>query len=86
MKLLLVVAIAIALSSLAVMAVQSVSAVPSDSYNPYAPGLAHAGVSIPTDPYLGAPGQHFSPTDPYRSNTFAPGILNQGIDVGHGPG
>jgi len=59
---------------------------PTDPYNPYAPGLAHAGTSVPSDPYLGVPGQHFSPGDQYRGSTFAPGILNQGIDVGHGPG
>ncbi len=39
MKLLLVAAIAIALSSIGVMAIQIVFANPSDPYNPYAPGL-----------------------------------------------
>jgi hypothetical protein len=50
-------------------------------------GLAswHAGVNRPNDPYLGAPGQQFNPGDPYRGNTFAPGILIQGSDIGHGP-
>jgi len=38
------------------------------------------------NPYLPAPGQQFNPGDPYRGNTFSPGILNQGIDVGHRPG
>lgn len=87
MKIAIALALALALSGVGALAVQSVNAIPNDPYNPYAPGLAHADIrGIPTDPYLGAPGQHFNPGDPYRGNTFAPGILNQGIDVGHGPG
>lgn len=50
MKLLLIAAIEIALSSVAVLTIQSVSAAPSDPYNPYAPGFGHAGIAQPQDP------------------------------------
>ena len=83
MKIAIALAIALALSSVAVVTIQNVFANPSDPYNPYAPGLKQNNqVSAKTF----APGQNFNPGDPYRGSTFAPGILNQGIDVGHGPG
>jgi len=89
MKMLLIgaIAIAVALSSLAMMAVQSVMALDvGPGASSFSPGTQHAGVSQPSDPYLGAPGtviQHENPADPYR---FSPGqlFLNSGISTGPG--
>lgn len=92
MKVAVIIAIALALSGVGALGIKSVSAIPGDPYNPYAPGLAHADIKgIPTDPYLGAPGQNFRgvPPNPVLpgASQLAPGILNQGgITVGHGGG
>jgi hypothetical protein len=83
MKVAVLIAIALALSGVGALAIQSAFANPGDPYNPYAPGLKQNN-EVSAKTY--APGQLFQPGDPYRGSTFAPGILNQGIDVGHGPG
>ena len=58
MKIAILLAIALALSSVGVIAVQSVLAYPGDPYNPYAPGLKQNNeVSAKTF----APGQNFNP-------------------------
>ncbi len=83
---LLIAAIAIALSSLAIMAVQNVMAALDTlpGAGSLAPGNQFAHEIIPNNPYKFAPGEQFehgfSPNDPYR---FAPGQL---ADVGTGPG
>lgn len=87
MKVAVIMAIALALSTVAVMAVQTVMALDvGPGASNFAPGKEFKGV--PPNPILpGAtqfsPGHLFHPGDPYRGNQFAPG---QVAEVGTGPG
>ncbi len=80
-------AITLALSSVAVLAIQNVMASPTDPYRgavPFSPGYLSQSTESPAKTY--APGQHNehgtgeSPTDPYK---FAPG---QQAVITPGPG
>jgi hypothetical protein len=89
MKTAIALAIALALTSIAVMAVQTVMALDvGPGASSFSPGQKHAGVSNPNDPYLGAPGTEFRSVPPNPvipgASSFSPGL--EALAAGGGSG
>ena len=92
MKVAVMIAIALALSGVGALAIQTVAVQLDEGpgASSFAPGQQHNTIQNPGDPYRFAPGQTFKgvPPNPVLpgASQLSPGILSQSFDIGHGGG